>query len=884
MTPIKAWLSRLRAVREKDQWDQTLNEEVEFHLEMQTQENIRRGMSPSEARFAALRQFGGVEQRKEDWRDLRFFPRLETWLQDAQYALRALTRARGYAIFAVLSLALGIGASTAIFTLVRSLVLRPLPYPQPEQLVRLFESSIWMGSSTWGSVSVPNLKDWRDQSSTFAALGAYSVGGVNLTEGGDTLRLPAASVESSVFEVMGVRPLLGRVIAPEENTPGRDRVAVLGHSLWVRQFGGNAGVVGSQVELDGAVSTVIGVMPEGFRFPPRSPIEVWTPLLTDQDWMIERGNHWLNVIGRLKPGVDLTAARQELNEVARRLRDLHKENATRGVLLEPLHFNTVRGTARLLVVLGFAVACVFLLACANVAHLVLARAAGRRRELAVRAALGASRWRLVRLFLIEGILLAGFGALAGMLAAQWSMSGLLTLAGEQLPTDIPVEWDRTTLVFGVFAAMASAILAALLPAFRATKTDLHSGLKEAGAATGVALGRSRNPLMVWEVALALMLVVGALALFRSLQVLNLADLGFAPENVLTMKVAAPETRYADPGQLTAFTLRAMDRIQMIPGVRHAGMVNLLPIQEAHTNGNFSIRGRAKQPPGHEPAAEHRVVTPGYFEAMGIPLVAGRAFNAADQDGPNRVAVINERAARIYWPGQNPLGQWIAWGTEPKPESWMQIVGIAGNVRHVSPFRPPLTAIYMPVKPGGPEFAWPAMSLVVRSPLTPDSLARAIREEVRSLDPGTALYLVKTMSGVVSDSTAGTRFLARLLSLFSMLAVVLALVGVYGVMSYLVSQRTHEIGVRIAFGAGSAGILHLVLARALRTALIGAAVGTMGSVTLLVIARHYLLGVDLGYLWTYGVAAAGIVTVALAASMAPAWRASRVDPLDALRDE
>ncbi|HAX42439.1 MAG TPA: hypothetical protein DCY80_07780, partial [Solibacterales bacterium] len=311
----------------------------------------------------------------------------------------------------------------------------------------------------------------------------------------------------------------------------------------------------------------------------------------------------------------------------------------------------------------------------------------------------------------------------------------------------------------------------------------------------------------------------------------------------------------------------------------------LPIlQDSYANGNFTIRGRPKQPPGHEPAAEHRVVTPGYFEAMGIPLVAGRAFNAADQNGPTRVAVINERAARIYWPGQNPIGQWIAWGTEPKPEGWMQIVGIAGNVRHVSPFRPPLTAIYIPIKPGGPEFAWPAMSLVVRSPLTPDSLARSIREEVRSLDPGTALYLVKTMSGVVSDSTAGTRFLARLLSLFSMLAVVLALVGVYGVMSYLVSQRTHEIGVRIAFGAGSAGILRLVLARALRTGLIGVAVGTMGSVSLLMIARHYLLGIDLGYLWTYGAAAAGILTVTLAASLAPAWRASRVDPLDALRDD
>lgn len=884
MTALRAWLERWRAGRRKDEWDAQLNEEIRFHLEMQTQDNIRKGMDPDQARYAALRQFGRVEQRKEEWRDLRFLPRLESWLQDARYVVRALGRARGYAAFAVLSLALGIGANTAIFTLLRSLVLRPLPYPEPERLVRLHESSTWMGRSSWGAVSVPNLKDWREQSSTFAALGAYSVGGLNLTGAGETVRVPAAYVESTVFDVMGVGPLLGRVVMPEENSPGRDRVVVLGHSLWVRQFGADAGVIGTQVEVNGAASTVIGVMPEDFRFPPRSGMDAWVPLVTSQDWMQERGNHWLNVVGRLKPGVDTTAARLEMNEVARRLERIHKDNATRGVMIEPLHFNTVRGTFRLLMVLGAAVACVLLLACANVAHLVLARAAGRQRELAVRAALGASRWRLVRLFLMEGLLLAGAGSVAGILAAQWSMSGLLALAGEQLPGGIPVEWDGVTLVFGVGVAFVSAAFAALLPAWRATQVDLQSGLKEAGTATGLALSHSRNPLMVWEVALSLMLVVGSLALFRSLHVVNLANLGFAPENVLTMKVAAPDVRYDSPADTTALALRTMDRVRQLPGVSHAGMVNLLPVQEAYSNGNFSIRGRAPQPAGHEPAAEYRVVTHGYFEAMGIPLVAGRSFTAADEVGPARVAVINERTAQLYWPNENPVGQWIAWGTEPKPEGWLQIIGVVGNVRHAGPYRPPLTAIYMPIKPGGPEFAWPAMSLVVRSPLPPDSMARSVREAVRSVEPGTAIFLVKTMSGVVSDATAGTRFLARLLSLFSVLAVVLALVGVYGVMACLVAQRTHEIGIRIAFGAGSGGILRLVLTRAMHTGLIGVALGTLGSVSLLTIARHYVLGVGLGYVWTYGAAVAGILAVTLVASFAPAWRASRIDPLNALRDE
>ena len=883
MRIIGTLIERLRALRRKDQLDRELDEEVRFHLEMQAAECVRRGMTIEEARYAAQREFGGVEQRKEEWRDARFLPALESWCQDLGYAVRALGRARGFALFAVLSLALGIGTNTAVFTMLRSLVLRPLPYPEPERLVQMQETAMWMGSSTWGSVSAPNLKDWRDQNTVFESMGAYAVGGVNLAKGEETVRVAGAHVESEVFQAMKVAPLLGRVIRSEENVEGRDRVVVLSYGLWQRSFGADPNVVGTRVGINGGESVVIGVMPAGFQFPPRSRMELWTPLTFPAWARNERGSHYLNVLARLKEGTGWTAAQLEMNEIARRLEKIHRENATRGVRILSLHGETVRGTLRILTVLWFAVAVVLLLACANVAHLVLARAMARRRELALRAALGAGRWRLVRLFLIEGLLLAAAGGAAGFFAAGWSLDGITAVAGEQLPQGIPVETDWTVLCFCAGAALFSALLAALPPAWNATRVDLQSALKEAGSAGGPSVPRSRNVLMVWEVGLALVLVMGALVLLRSLRVLNRDDLGFDHEQVLTMKVAVP-SHSGQEARVTEFHRRVVDRVQAMPGVIHAAEINLLPVQEFYSNANFSIRGRAADRAGFGPAAEIRVVTPGYFQALGIPLVRGRYFLESDLEGRQRVAIINRRTAELYWPGQDPVGQWVAIGTEPKPDAWMRIAGVVDNVRHAGPYRPPLTALYVPLSRRGPHWAWPGMSLVVRSVVEPEMLAREVRQAVRSVDPNAAVYLVRTMEGVVNDAAAGARLLARLLAIFSGLAVALALVGVYGVMSYLVSQRTHEIGVRMTLGAGRGEVLLMVLGRGARTALVGVAVGTLWTMPLWFLARHYLLGENFGYLWSYGQAAAGVLAVALAASFVPAWRASRLDPQSTLRSE
>jgi putative ABC transport system permease protein len=390
--------------------------------------------------------------------------------------------------------------------------------------------------------------------------------------------------------------------------------------------------------------------------------------------------------------------------------------------------------------------------------------------------------------------------------------------------------------------------------------------------------------MTWEIALALILVAGALLLFRSLQVFNRLDLGFHHERVVTMKISVPENRYRTPLEVTTFFNRTLAAIQPLPGISEAALINLLPVIEPHASSNFSIRGRAPAAPGHEPASEHRLITPAYFRAMGIPLVSGRAFADADLQGPVRAVIINQRTADLYWPGQNPLGQWIAIGTQPKPNSWMQIVGVVGNVRHAGPYRPYRTALYLPVSRLGTEYAWPTMNLVVRSARDPEPLIEMLRAKLRELDPEAAVHQSRTMAAVVAEVTEGTRLLARLLTLFGGLAVLLALAGVYGVMSCLVAERTHEIGVRLSLGSTRRQVLELVLARGLRTGFLGVLLGFLCTLPLLVLARHYLVGVGFAYLWSFLAAGLGLLAITLAASLLPAWRATRVDPLVALRDE
>jgi putative ABC transport system permease protein len=880
MTRMAIFLSRLAALLRRRSLEGELDDELRFHLEMETDENIRRGMSAEEARYAARRSFGGIEQTREAWRDRRFLPQVDAWVRDLRQGARMLARSPLFTAFAVVSLALGIGANTAIFTVLHALVLRPLPYPEPRGLMKLWETSMWGGQACWTPASVPNLLDWREQNRAFEEIAGFTVGGVNLAGHGETLRVPAARVEPDLFPVLRVRPFLGRTILREENVAGRDLVVMLSYGLWGRRFGGDPAIVGQSVAIDGAAHTVIGVMPPSFQFPPRSGVELWTPLVFNQYARAARGNHWLEVIARLKPAVSLTAAQQQMDAIADRLGQRYPEHRIQGVLVQPLDGETKQGTARVLLVLFGAAGLVLLLACGNVAHLVLARMAGRRRELAVRTALGAGRWGIVRLLLTESLLLAAAGGTAGYFAARQALHLLLALAADRLPAGIPVQIDGAVLWFCILISLFSAALAGLIPAIRNSRIDLQTALKDAAISGGGALRRRLSPLMVGEVALALVLVIGALLLLGSLRNLDRFDLGFRPERMLTMKLAVPETWTA--AHSTAFYRQAIEKARAIPGVSRAAVINLVPVQSSHTGSVFTIDGREPPLPGYEPAAEIRAISPEYFQAMGIPLIAGRSFRPDELPDQWRVALINRYAAEQYFPNEDPVGKRIACGTGSGREGWRTIVGVVGNVREAGAQSPIPAVIYSPL--GHPVWTSTTMSLVLRTSVEPAAVTGMVRRGMRELSPDAAVFLVRTMDQVVADSAADTRLLSRLLAIFSAVAPVLAAVGVYGVMSHQVSQSTQEIGVRMALGANRSGMLGMVCRRGLQNALAGTVLG-LGWATLTNGAiEHYVIGMKAIDAETYLAAALGTVAVALAASLLPAWRASRVDPAVALRNE
>jgi len=877
MIRLSALFSRLLATFRKQRLEEELDDELRFHLQMETEENIRRGMSAEEAHYAARRSFGGIQQAREIWRDRRYLPWLESWVKDLQFALRSLARAPLFTLFAVASLALGIGANTALFTALDALVLRPLPYPQSGRLVKLWETSVWHGQPGWSAVSVPNLRDWREQNTAFSGIAAFTQDGVNLAGGGETERASAARVESDLFPLLGVAPALGRAILSEENIEGRDRVAVLSDGLWRRRYGADRGIVGRAIAIDGAAHTVIGVMPPGFQFPPRSRVELWVPLAFNRFTREARGSHWLEVVARLRPGVTPELAERNMNTIARRI---YPQDPTQGVSVLPLHGETVRAAAQVLTVLFGAVGFVLLLACANVAHLVLARMGAQERELAVRAALGAGRWRIVRLVLVEVLLLGVAGGIAGLALAWESLRVLVALAGDQLPPGVSIQMDATVLWFCLVVALLSALLAGLVPALRSGRIDLQSAMKDAADSADRGLHRGFSPLMVCESALSLVLVVGALLMVRSLRNMEHLDFGFQPDRLLTMKVALPGTRTAR--QSTAFYERVVEKLCTIPGVTGAAVINLVPVQSSHTGSVFTIEGGETPKPGNEPGAEIRAISPDYFRTMGIPLISGRTFRPNEIPDPWSVAIVNRSAARRYFPDEDPLGKRIAFGIGDGREGWRTIVGIAGNVAEEGAQSPAPPVIYAPL--GHPVWTGASMSLVVRTPRDPASLAGAVRRSIRELEPGAALYLVSTMKDVVADSASGTRLLSQLLTLFSAVALVLAVVGVYGVMSHQVSRCTHEIGVRMALGAERRQVLGMVCRRGLRNASIGAALGLVWTLLTSGIIEHYVIGMSAIDLATRLIAVAAILGLALAASFVPAWRASRVEPAVALRNQ
>jgi putative ABC transport system permease protein len=806
-----------------------------------------------------------------------------TLWSDVRYGMRSLRRSPLTAGAALLALALGIGANCAIFSVVNGVLLEPLPYPDPGRIVLLQESNPGMGYPTF-SVASQNFLDWRQQSRSFTALAAMDAASVSLTGRGEAQKLRAATVSAEFWQVFGVAQLpggLGRVFTAAEDTPANHRVAVLGNGFWRRRFGADPAIVGRSLTLDGESYTVVGVAPPRFDMP--SHRDLWLPLAVDPA-KADRASHTFSVTGRLRPNVSLASATTEMVGIAGRLARLFPAtNEGWSVRLTGLKEKMVQPIRPALLVLVAAVAAVLLIACLNVANLLLVRMAARERELALRTALGASRGRLVRLVLTESVLLSLGGGILGFLLAVWGVHALVALGGNKIPRadSIAVDWKALAFTLGV--AAGTGLLFGLVPALQSSGGQLHASLKEGGrAVAGGARGRmARQALVLSEVAVALVLLVAAGLLMKSFSRLHSLDPGFRSQGVLTVALAPPKLRYREPKQQIAFYRELLARVEQLPGVDHAGTAYPLPLDNDRMILNFAAGDRPFPRPQDAPAANVRFVSPGFFRTLGVRLLKGRVFDDHDTDATTPVAILNRTLADKLWPGGEALNKRLTLD-DPHDANvrWMTVVGVVGDVRHLTLDRDPGDEIY------AAQLQSPQLdsTLVVHTAGDPRTLAAPIRRVVQDLDRDLPVDQALTMDEVVAASLASNRFNTVLLGLFAGLALVLAAVGVYGVVSYTVDQRTHEIGIRMALGAHRDEVLGLVLRQGMILVLIGLGLGLAGAFAATRQLASLVYGVSTNDPWTFAIVALVLAAVAFAANFLPARRATRIDPLIALRQE
>jgi putative ABC transport system permease protein len=809
---------------------------------------------------------------------------METFWNDVRFALRSLRRTPATVAAALVALALGIGANSAIFSVVDGVLLEPLPYPAPDRLLLAFESNPALGLPTFHVAGLDFL-DWRAQSRSFSALAAIETARVNWTGREQPEMLQAGRVSSDFWRVVGAPRMpggmLGRAFTAAEDRPGSRHVAVLGDGLWRRRFGADPGAVGRSMTLDGEVYTIVGVAPRDLDFPNHR--DVYLPLALDPA-KADRGAHAYLALGRLAPGVSIGRAQSEMSGLAARLaRQFPATNENWGVRLVPLAENLVGAIRPALLVLAAAVAAVLLIACLNVANLLLVRMAARDREPAVRAALGAGRGRLVRQVLTESALLSLGGGLLGLLLAAWGVRALVALGGDKIPRAGAIGVDWKVVAFTLAVALLTGLACGLIPALQSSGSHLQEALKEGGrAVAGGARGRfARQALVLAEVAIALVLLVAAGLLIKSFARLHAVDPGFRTQGVLTLDVAPPELKYKGDARLLAFYRELLARLERLPGVDHAGSVYPLPMG---SDGMVLIYAAGDRPfPRLQdaPSATVRWVSPGYFQALGVPLDKGRVFTAQDTERTVPVAVINRRLARKLWPGGDALDKRLALGDpRQKDAQWMTVVGVVGDVRQQSLGKDPGDEIYTAQL----QAPLATATLVVHTPGDPRALAGPVRQAVAALDRDLPIAQVRTMEDVVAASLAPNRFDAVLLGLFAGLALALAAVGVYGVVSYTVSQRTHEIGIRMALGAQGEDVLGLVLGQGMALVGLGLALGLAAALAATRELASLVYGVSTRDPWTFASVAAALAAVALAANLLPARRATRVDPLVALRQE
>jgi putative ABC transport system permease protein len=872
-------MSRWRWFRGRDR-DAELEAEIQAHLAMAGQDRIDRGEAPKDAEANARREFGNVTLVKEVTREMWGWGPLERLAQDLRYAARALRRNPGYTAVAVLTLALGIGANTAVFSVVNVVLLDPLPFREPGRLAQVWTSGPRSGGQgDWASF--PDFLDWRRQNRVFEEMAAYRPRAFTITGELPAEARPGLMTTSRLFDVLGVWPLLGRTFLPHEDQPGHDQVVVLGHALWTGRFGGDASILGQSITIDGRSHVVIGVMAAGFRFPYSMPrvFELYLPMQPVPDQR-DRGSHNYWAVGRLRPGVSVEQARIEMTAIGDNLAREHPStNKDLAVNVTRLQDHMARGVRTTLLVLLGAVGLVLLIACANVASLVLARATARRRELAVRAALGASAARLVRQNLAETLLLGVLGG-AGAIVLMQAATGLMRAFG---PEDVPrldeAALDGRVLLFTVAVSLGTALILGLAPAVSSLRAVPNDALRDSGRTTaGPGRGRMRAVLVAAEMSLALMLVVGAGLLVRSLVRLLQVETGFDPENALTGYVMAPQGR--TPAAQVAFFEQVLQRVGDLPGVEAVGAAQPIPLSGWNDQGGFRIEGRPDPLPGEDlPHANRPRVSAGYLAAMRMTLLRGRWFTERDRLGAPDVAVVSDVAARRYW-ALEPIGQRVSLDGRDGRPVWREVVGVVRGVTHFGLDVERQAEVYVPYMQSPRD----SMGLVVRTRGDPHGVGAAIRREIMAADPGGAVFRMQTMQELVADAQSRRRFQTALLAAFAGLALVLAAVGVYGVMAYSVSQRTHEVGIRIALGARQGQVLRMVLSRGLKLAFAGVALGLAGAFALSRLLSSLLFGVGVTDPLTFMTAPAVLLTAALGACVVPALRAARVHPLVALRHE
>jgi predicted permease len=889
MRSVRTLFSRFFGLFTGTRRDAALGEELDAHLQAHVEDGLRAGLPPEDARRKAGLALYGVERTKDAYRDRRGFPMIEALMRDARYGLRTLVKAPAFSLAAILILALGIGANTAIFSVVNAVILRPLPFADSSRIMRLWHTPPASFPNAGNGrrifvLSPANYLDWEAQNHVFDKMALYRFRAFTMTGQGEPESLRGAVVTGGFFGVLGLQAVAGRTLGQADEAPGAPRVVMLLESFWRSRFGADAGIVGRSISLNGDSYTVVGIVPQRAAHPENTAL--WVPLVWTPQERAVRSNHTYLAIAHLKPGVDRNAAQAEMTTISKRLELQYPEdNKGWGALVLPLHEDLVGDVKQALLVLLGAVGFVVLIGSANLANLLLARTLGRSKEVALRTALGASRLRVIQQLLTETLLLAFGGAAVGLLGGWLSLRFLVTSIGERLPRASEIDLDANVLAFTCVVAIAAALLAGMLPAWRLTRSNPNVALKQGLGRTSAAPSerRVRDALVVGEVALALILLTGAGLLLRTLSQLRAADAGIDPAKTLTMDVALPQFREQQAERLNAFVDDMVSRIRALPGVESASATDGPPFQGGASNLPFAIKGRASLPLSEQPIVIAKMIGPGYLRTTRMKLVAGRDFSEDDRNGRELTVLISETMARQYWPNQNPIGQQIAFGlisSEPR-----RIVGIVNDVKLLGlSVKEPVAAAYLPLAQILSSAPFRFVSLAVRTTTPPESVAPSVVKTIHGLNSDLPVRNVLTMDDIVDRSIGQQRFAMMLISIFAGLAALLAAIGIYSVLSFSVGQRIPEIGIRRALGASAATVVRTIVGEGLKPALAGIAIGLAAAFGLGRVMTTLLFGVGPHDAVTFTAVSLGVVLMAVAATLIPAYQAARINPMQALRSE